>query len=296
MLEYYDLSDRMPDMKRWYDGYRFGDVEIYNPWSVLSFISDLREKRTSSPKPYWSNTSSNSIIKSLIETADLKTKSQIEDLIDGGVIRSIIHEDVTYEDIYQSKENLWNFLFFTGYLKKVSETLIDGMVYIDMKIPNKEVREIYKTKITEWFQERIKKTDLSLLYQAMFACETDKFQEQLEKQLHESISYYDGKEAFYHGFVLGLLSNMQDYLVESNREAGDGRPDILIKSYNVRKPAVILELKHAKTFQEMQRMAERAVVQIDKKHYARELKRDGYENIVKYGISFYKKNCYIVNR
>lgn len=296
LLAYYGLSERMPDMKEWYDGYQFGNVEIYNPWSVLSFISDLLEDERTFPKPYWSNTSSNSIIKTLIESADLKTRSEIENLVDGNIIKSAVHEDITYSNIHDSKENLWNFLFFTGYLKKVSESLSDGQVYIGMKIPNEEIRYIYKTKITEWTQERIKRTDLSVFYQAMFTGKTDKFQQELEKQLHESISYFDVKEAFYHGFLLGVLSNVQEYLVESNGEAGDGRPDILLKSYDVRKPAVIIEIKHAKMFKDMREMAETALIQIDEKHYARELERDGYENINKYGISFYKKNCYVAKK
>lgn len=294
LLVYYGLSERMPDMKEWYDGYQFGNIEIYNPWSVLNFISDLLEDKRAFPKPYWSNTSSNSIIKTLIESADLKTKSEIEALVDGEVIKTTVHEDITYSDIYDSKENLWNFLFFTGYLKKVSESMSEGMLSISMKIPNEEIRYIYKTKIMEWSQERIKRTDMSVLYQAMLTGSTEKFQQELEKQLHDSISYFDAKESFYHGFLLGILNNVQEYLVESNREAGEGRPDILIKSYDIRKPAVIIEIKHAKMFKDMQEMAETALTQINRNHYARELERDGYENINRYGIAFYKKNCCVV--
>lgn len=293
LLTYYGFSNRMADVREWYDGYQFGDIEIYNPWSVLGFISDLLDNEHAFPKPYWSNTSSNSIIKTLIESADLKTKNTIEDLVAWKEITSVIHEDITYSDIFDSTENLWNFLFFTGYLKKVSEFMADGQIFINMKIPNEEIRYIYKTKITEWTQERIKKTDLSALYESMFTGETEKFQRGLEKQLYDSISYFDEKEAFYHGFFLGILSPIEDWLVESNREAGDGRPDILLKSYDVKKPAVIIEIKHAKTYQGMQESAGAALTQIEDRHYDRELKRDGYENIIKYGVAFYKKNCYI---
>lgn len=170
----------------------------------------------------------------------------------------------------------------------------DGQIYIDMKIPNEEIHYIYQTKIIEWTQERIKRTDLSALYAAMLTGSTDNFQKELEKQLHGSISYFDVKEAFYHGFVLGLLNPMENDIAMSNREAGDGRPDILIKSFHVKKPAVILELKHVNSFQEMHSAAESALVQINDSSYVRELERDGYEYIIKYGIALYKKNCYIV--
>lgn len=291
LLDYYGLSEQMPAMKEWYDGYQFGTVEIYNPWSALSFVSDLLEDKHAFPKPYWSNTSSNSIIKTLIELADLKTKNAIEDLVDDKTIKSVIHEDITYSDIHDSTENLWNFLFFTGYLKKVSEFMSDGQIYMNMKIPNEEIRYIYKTKISEWTQEQIKRTDLSIMYQAMLTGKIIEFQQNLEKQLRDSISYFDEKEAFYHGFLLGLLNPIEDYIAESNRESGDGRSDILLKSYDVKKPAVIIEIKHAKSFQDMQGAARIALEQIEDRQYARELERDGYENIIKYGIAFYKKSC-----
>lgn len=296
LLSYYGLSERMSDMKVWYNGYQFGNIEIYNPWSVLSFISDLLEDAAAFPKPYWSNTSSNSIIKTLIESADMKTKNEIEDLVSGNTIRSVVHEDITYADINGTKENLWNFLFFTGYLKKVSESMSEGQIYIDMKIPNEEVRYIYRTKITEWTQERINKTDLTDLYEAMLFGREEDFQRELEKQLHDSISYFDVQEAFYHGFLLGLLNPIEGYLAESNREAGDGRPDILVKSYDVKNPAVVMELKHAAEFRDMHRVAEKALEQIEDNHYERALIRDGYENIIKYGIAFYKKNCLVIVR
>lgn len=294
MLRYYGLSDRMEVMKKWYDGYRFGDTEIYNPWSVLSFALDLLEDHMALPKPYWSNTSSNNIVKTLIEKADVQVRSKIEGLIEGGTIESIIQEDITYADVDKSEESLWNFLYFTGYLKKVSEKPVDGEISMNMEIPNVEVNYIYKSKIIEWMQEKIQKEDLSEFYQAILTGDTEKFQEELGRQLRDSISFYDAKEAFYHGFLLGLLNLIDNYLVESNREAGNGRLDILVKSLDVKKPVVIMELKQAAAYREMEERANEAVRQINRRHYESELKRDGYETIICYGIAFYKKNCFIV--
>lgn len=293
LLTYYGLQERMIDMKKWYDGYNFGKTEIYNPWSVLSFASDLLEDREAFPKPYWSNTSSNDIIKNLIESAGLKTRNQIESLVSGGVIKTAVHEDITYSDIDKSEENLWNFLFFTGYLKRVSESMADGQIYMELKIPNEEIRYIYSIKITEWMREKIKREDLTDLYRAVFSGDGETFKRELEKQLQDSISYFDAKEMFYHGYLLGLLSSVKDYLSESNRESGDGRFDILLKSYDVKKPAVIIEIKNAKTYRDMEKDANKALRQIEGNHYTRELEHDGYENIIQYGIAFYRKSCSI---
>lgn len=153
MLDYYHLSKRMHTLREWYDGYQFGETEIYNPWSVLSFLADSLEDQEALPKPYWSNTSSNNIVKTLIEKADVQVKSKIEHLIEGGTIESMVHEDITYADIEKSEENLWNFLYFTGYLKKVSERFVDGQISMNMKIPNAEIHYIYRSKIMEWMQK-----------------------------------------------------------------------------------------------------------------------------------------------
>ncbi|XCP83554.1 AAA family ATPase [Roseburia hominis] len=291
ILSYYGLNERMEDMKSWYDGYLFGNVEIYNPWSVMSFVSDLLENEGASMRPYWSNTSSNSIIKTLVETEDLQVRNKIEALISGEMIESVIHEDITYADVEHSEENLWNFLYFTGYLKKVSEHMENGQIYMGLRIPNEEIRYIYRNKIMEWTKEKIEHSDLSTFYEAMLNGNVEVFQEELEGQLQDSISYFDAKEAFYHGFLLGLLKPIKNYLVESNREAGDGRFDLLVRSPDVKKSVVVLELKRAESYKEMEKCANAAIEQIDRMHYMRELERDGYEHIIRYGIGFYKKNC-----
>lgn len=291
ILDYYGLKSHMSDIREWYDGYLFGEQEIYNPWSVLSYISDLLENEHAKPKPYWSNTSSNDIIRHLIEGADLQTRSKVESLIAGDTIESVVHEDITYADIEESEENLWNFLYFTGYLKKVSERSVGDQRFIRMQVPNVEINYIYKSKVSEWMKEKIQQEDLSQLYDALLSGNEVDLQDELGRQLRESISFYDYKEAFYHGFLLGLLKPLDEYLIESNREAGDGRLDILLRSLDVRKPVVIVELKQSGVFQDMETKAKEALNQIQDKEYYRELQQEGYENIICYGIAFFKKNC-----
>lgn len=291
ILDYYGLTSHISDIREWYDGYLFGEQEIYNPWSVLSYISDLLENEYAKPKPYWSNTSSNDIIRHLIEGADLQTRSKVESLIAGDTIESVVHEDITYADIEESEENLWNFLYFTGYLKKFSERSVGDQRFIRMQVPNVEINYIYKSKVSEWMKEKIQQEDLSQLYDALLSGNEVDLQDELGRQLRESISFYDYKEAFYHGFLLGLLKPLDEYLIESNREAGDGRLDILLRSLDVRKPVVIVELKQSGVFQDMETIATEALNQIQDKEYYRELQQEGYENIICYGIAFFKKNC-----
>ena len=174
------------------------------------------------PKPYWSNTSSNSIVHDLIEKADDNTKNELEILVAGGIIEKPVHEDITYGDIYKSKDNLWNFLFFTGYLKAVEKNFIERQIYLSMKIPNEEIVYIYENSIREWFNSSIKTLDFSELYNAIIQGNTEVFESYLREQLRESISFMDSAENFYHGFLLGLLGDLQGYEKLSNRESGEG--------------------------------------------------------------------------
>ena len=243
------------------------------------------------PKPYWSNTSSNSIIKELIETADSSVRKEIEELIAGKEIKKPVHEDITYADVKESQDNLWNFLFFTGYLKMTGQLLEGNTVYLKLAIPNEEVRYIYQNTIQEWFKKSVRSKDLSSMYEALLDGNQEKFEEYIKQDLRESISYYDKKEDFYHGFLLGLLSSLEDYEILSNRESGNGRPDILLKPYDEKKPAVILELKYAEKFTQMEEKCKEALNQIDEKGYADGLTNEGYEKILKYGICFCQKSC-----
>ena len=293
MLKEYGIDEKIEEVKKWYDGYLFGSTEVYNPWSMINYVDDAVCQAVYFPKPYWSNTSSNIIIRELVETADDSVKQEIERLIAGETIEKQIHEDITYGDIHKSQDNLWNFLFFTGYLKAVSQRFDMDTIYLTMCIPNAEIRYIYSNTIREWFQQKIKVFDFRPMYQAMLGGDQKTFESMIKQQLRESISYYDSKENFYHGFLLGLLSGLQGYQVLSNRESGEGRTDIVLKPYDELEPAVILELKWTQKFTLMESECKKALQQIEDKKYEAELVDEGYQNIVKYGICFCKKSCMV---
>lgn len=292
--EYYNMPQKYESIKEWYNGYTFGHTNVYNPWSVIKYIFDLIADINTFPSSYWANTSSNKIVKSLIERADDETKNEIELLIEGKSIEKPVHEDITYDEVYDSMDNLWNFMFFTGYFKKVNETMDeDDTKLIEFAIPNKEVKYIFRTKILKWFNDKVKNRDFSKMYNAIINKDAEIFEEELCDMLLETISFNDAYENFYHGFTLGVLSNMKRYLIKSNRESGKGRGDIFIKSVSRRGVAIILELKVAKSFDELEKKADEALEQIERNKYDEELKSDGYKNIIKYGISFFGKDCLI---
>lgn len=294
LTKYYELEEKYSLIRDWYNGYVFGQKNVYNPWSVIKFLFDLLANINVFPSSYWANTSSNSIVKSLIEKADSQTKQEIELLIEGKTIEKPVHEDITYDEIYDSMDNLWNFMFFTGYFKKVNERIDEtNQKYLELKIPNQEVKYIFRTKVLKWFENKVKAKDLSILYTAIFDKDTDTFQKELNKLLRETISFNDAYENFYHGFVVGVLANMHDHIIKSNRESGDGRSDIYIKSPSIFEPAVIMELKVCNDPKQIRKMCDVALGQIEKNKYDEELKQEGYENIIKYGISFYRKDCII---
>lgn len=294
LLDEYDRSDKMEIMKEWYNGYRFGNAEVYNPWSVLNFLDALRENAGALPVPYWANTSSNDIVKSLVERADISVKGELEHLIDGGVIEKPVHEDITYDSIYNSEDNLWNFLFFTGYLKLVDRRLQAETEYISMAIPNIEVKHIFKGTIRSWFSEEIEKKDLGMFFTAIERGNVRYMEEELSACLQETISFYDYAENYYHGFLSGLLKTQNKYRVISNQESGLGRPDIIMKSASIRGLAIIMELKVADDFAEMEAGCNQALNQIETRKYAMELEMEGYKDIIKYGICFYKKECMVL--
>ncbi|WP_105176690.1 AAA family ATPase [Clostridium cagae] len=294
ILKDYKVEEKYGVIKEWYNGYIFGSTNVYNPWSVVKYVYDLLPNINAFPTSYWANTSSNSIVRSLIERADSVTKREIESLIEGKTIEKKVHEDITYNEMYDSMDNLWNFMFFTGYFKKVSERMDEeDNHYITLKIPNKEVKYIFKNKILKWFHDKVKVKDLSKMYSAIFSKDVETFQKELNAMLRQTISFNDAYENFYHGFTLGVLANMHDFLVKSNREAGDGRSDIFIKSLSIFEPCVILELKVCDKPKDIFKKCDEALAQIDAKNYEEELKEEGYENIIKYGISFYRKDCVI---
>lgn len=291
MLEAYEVADKEQVVREWYDGYCFGETNVYNPWSVINFVQAVSADHEAFPAPYWANTSSNNIIRTLVRQADMTVKAEIEGLIAGETIEKPVHEEITYGDIGQSRDNLWNFLFFTGYLKQVSRRMDGESQLITMQIPNAEVRYIYRNTIISWFRDMVQTHDFSGLYQGLLDGDEVAVQRDIAGLLVKSISYMDSREAFYHGFLLGLLGGMKDYLVQSNRESGDGRYDIMVRSLEVSQAPVILELKVSDSFKGMERKSEEALEQIEQKGYDRWLWQEGYSSVVHCGIAFYKKQC-----
>ena len=293
ILRDYGLEDNLKIVKQWYDGYRFGESEVYNPWSVINYVDSCYHDKKAFAKPYWSNTSSNSIVKNLIEQADISVKQEIERLIEGGTIEKPIHEDITYDDMNSTQDNLWNFLFFTGYLKKISERQEGETIYMEMAIPNSEVRYVYKNAVLRWFEERTEKKELKPLYESLLNGKADELAEILSENLMETISFYDYQESYYHGFLAGMLKNIGNYIVQSNRESGNGRPDILVRYPSVRGKAVIIEIKVSKTYQGLEEKCDEALNQIEEQKYEEALRQEGYRDILKYGVAFYRKECMV---
>ena len=295
MMSDYEVESRFPTMKEWYNGYIFGNMQVYNPWSVINFMYDLCGKVEAFPHPYWINTSSNDIIKDLIVRADREMKGQIEALLRGRTLNIQVHEEVTYGDMHSNGENLWNFLYFTGYLTKESEYFKGKYIFLKVWVPNLEVMTIYENTIMNWMKEFIKKEDFHDLYCAMEDGDADKMKDILNSQLFRTISFYDSAENFYHGFLTGILSQSENYLVKSNRESGNGRSDIMVKSPSLRGRSFVLELKVSDSIDDLEDDAEKALQQIYDKKYMEELKEEGYRNIDCYGISFYRKDCEVRN-
>ncbi len=314
MMSDYELESRFPTMKEWYNGYTFGNMQVYNPWSVINFMYDLCGKVEAFPHPYWINTSSNDIIKDLILRADREMEGQIEALLGGGTLDIQVHEEVTYGDMHSNEENLWNFLYFTGYLTKESEYFKESSIFLRVRIPNVEVKTIYQNTIINWMKDVIKKEDFHDLYSAMEDGDADKMKDMLNSQLFRMISFYDSAEnlpkgkattksskrqnssvCFYHGFLTGILSQSENYLVKSNRESGNGRSDIMVKSPSLRGRSFVLELRVSDSIDDLEDDAEKALQQIYDKKYMEELKEEGYRNIDCYGISFYRKDCEVRN-
>ena len=293
LLAYYDLSEQLEEVKKWYDGYLFNDFEIYNPWSILKYVNDRKDHVTEFALPYWSNTSSNSIVREMVGEADEMAKADLETLMAGGTIEKPVHEDITYGDIHQTQDNLWNFLFFTGYLKKVGERTVGNNLWLEMKIPNIEIATIYENSISYWFEQRMKETDRSPLVRALETGDCEAAEDFINRQLADTISYYDYAENFYHGFMAGLLVNIGGYRLKSNRESGNGRPDIVMTESKFRGRAMILELKISDTIQGMEKKCEEALTQMKEQKYESSLEDDGYQPILKYAICFFKKGCMV---
>ena len=295
MLQFYNIKEKKEEVKRWYDGYLFGNTEVYNPWSMINYVKEAENDINALPRPYWANTSSNDIIRDMIEKADAGVKQELEALIAGEYIEKPVHEDITYEDIHSSQDNLWNFLFFTGYLKKVGEHMQADTIYIVLAIPNAEIKYIYRNTIMDWFNRQIRQKDFSALYKALLKKDTSLLEKELSRNLMETVSFFDYKEDYYHGFTAELLKMMDGYLIQSNRESGLGRSDIIIRSAPYEGVAVIIETKVADTYAQLEEKAAEALAQIEEKQYDAGLRLEGYHTFLKFGIAFFKKLCKAVS-
>ena len=296
MLSYYELEEHYETMKEWYDGYRFGKTDVYCPWDAINFCDDLRADDEAYPQNYWSNTSGNAIVHRLLNKADSVTKNEIENLIAGNEIIKEIHQELTYSELDQSVENLWSVLFTTGYLTQRGR--VDGRKY-RLAIPNREIRELFITQIREWFRQTSRNDTgtLETFCQAFPQKNAAKIEELLNEYLWHTISIRDisgreKKENFYHGILLGLLRYKENWLIKSNAESGEGYSDILIEIPKSR-TGIIIEIKYAEGAA-FDLSCHKAVEQIREKHYDAILLEDGMENIIKYGIAFYKKRCKVL--
>lgn len=298
LMKYYNIEEKSQLMKKWYDGYLFGKSEVYNPWSVLNQVKEWSEDKDISAIPWWTNTSSNNIIRTLVSQADNETKDIIENLIHGGSVETVLKETVTYGDLTENNENIWSFLFFTGYLKikeivKTGEVIGEPTIY-SLVIPNLEIKSCYTDIIIQYFEIYKKAINKDNLYKALLGRNAQDFAEQITDLLRKTISYYDSTESFYHGLISGLLSGNVYYKVESNRETGDGRSDLVLYQQDVAQNAVILEFKVCGKNETADEAAKRALKQINDRDYASKAREDGYKNIIKYGVAFKGKMCYAI--
>ena len=290
-----DCLEHATDIKNWYDGYHFGDLDVYCPWDVMNYLRDLQRNPKAKPASYWKNTSDNSIIRSFIDYRGTKISQKLETLLSGGYILQKVEENLTYDYLHSSEENLWSILYLTGYLTRVREEDLPAPLPEDTSaliIPNTEVREIFETTIQKWFDESAQTWNLTTLFDAMWSGDAETLTAEINKLLYKTISYHDYREDFYHAFLTGILAG-SGCAVESNREHGEGRSDIVI--YHPDRPQVVLfEAKYAKTLNGLEASCAAALQQIEDRQYAKEFEED-YDSVLCYGIAFYKKRCLVQN-
>lgn len=288
ILQDSQIEEKASDIKEWYDGYRFGEFDVYCPWDVMNYLWDLTNNQNAKPVSYWKNTSDNAIIRSFIDYSGAAIKKKLEILISDGSIQQQIEENLTYDYLHSSEENLWSILYLTGYLTNASEQDTDGT--IELKIPNKEIKEIFETTVKKWFEDNAKIIDRKELFDAVWTGNADILTKEIGTLLRMTISYHDYKEDFYHAFLAGIFAGA-GYVVESNKEHGEGRSDIVIYDDYEGKVA-IFEAKKSQNPKDMKLDCEKAIKQINEKMYANEFE-DAYDEILCYGISFFKKRCLV---
>ena len=295
LLSDYQMEDRFAEVKEWYDGYHFGNADVYCPWDVVNFVDRAKDDRAAKPEAYWINTSGNELVKRFIDKANKTTKSEIERLINGEVIEKELRLDLTYEEIDQSIENLWSVLFTTGYLTQSGRNENGAYRLI---IPNREVREVFRLQINEWFKKSIfSNTErLTAFWKAFEEGDTEGIEQYLNRVLSNSISVFDTKarkeekESSYHNLLVGILSGNADWLVKSNVEAGEGFADIIVETDDP-DAGIVVELKYTKNYDELKAACQKALDQIRDRRYQEYLLNDDRKNIRLYGIAFCKKRC-----
>ena len=304
LLADYDRAERYPDVKEWYDGYHFGNADIYCPWDVINFVKKLVADKNARPSAFWINSSGNDMVKRFVDKADQTTRDEIEKLVAGGIVEKQLRLDLTYDEIDSTIDNLWSVLFTTGYLTKVGEVKMpDSESYAyKLIIPNKEVREVFILQIREWFKALVTSDNdnMRLLSKAILYKDEQQIQRQLNIVMGRMISILDTKapddmkENFYHGLLLGLLRGSNpDWLIKSNRESGDGFSDILIKPEDP-DAGIVIEVKYAKEMKELDAACEATMAQIKDKRYDEALKEEGRCDILAYGIAFCRKRCKVI--
>lgn len=298
LLESYGLLEHISETKEWYDGYHFGDADVYCPWDVINHVDRLCGEPDAKPQSYWINTSGNGLVKRFIDKANKTTRDEIERLISGETIEKQVSLELTYDEIDTTIDNLWSVLFTTGYLTQTGMT--ESGAY-KLVIPNKEVREVYKLQIQEWFKRTVmsNKEQLKNFWKAFDGGDTKAVENYLNRTLSNSISVFDTKardeekESSYHTLLVGLLVGNADWLVKSNVEAGDGFADIIVETEDF-DAGIIIELKYSKTFSGMDKACEKAITKIKEKRYDEYLKNDDRHDIMIYGIAFCKKKCKVI--
>lgn len=296
MLKDYQLETHLASMKEWYDGYRFGDADIYCPWDVINRVDDLCDTPEAEPKCYWINSSGNALVKRFVSIANRTTQDEIERLIAGEPIEKSLRLDLTYDEIDKSIDNIWSVLFTTGYLTQVGMTEQGAYKLV---IPNKEVRTVYISQIQEWFKQKIADNaeQMTSFWKAVEDGNAEEIEQYLNRTLSNTISVFDTKapekENSYHTFLAGMLTGNTDWVVKSNVEAGEGFADIIIEPQNP-DDGIIFELKYSKEASGLDKACERAIKQIRDRRYFEYLKNDGRYDMMFYGIAFYKKRCKVV--
>ena len=288
-----DCLEYAADIKNWYDGYHFGDLDVYCPWDVMNYLRDLQRNPKAKPASYWKNTSDNSIIRSFIDYSGRSISRKLETLLSGGYIIQKIEENLTYDYLHSSEENLWSILYLTGYLTQAREEDLPAPLpekTSALMIPNAEVQEIFETTIQKWFDESAQTWNRKILFDAVWSGKAEALTEQMNKLLRKTISYHDYKEDFYHAFLAGIFAGA-GYEVDSNKEHGEGRSDVVVLDPEGDRVA-IFEAKYSRTQDAMPKDCAAALDQIEDRQYAKEFE-DDYDSVLCYGIAFYKKRCLV---